>query len=75
MIFQMGHDASIIGLQEVLEHQAGEQLMLRKLLGTARMPIGRQRSARRRQGGPHHILRRLARNRHINNTQPVTLAN
>jgi hypothetical protein len=74
MVFKMGHHAAIIGFEKVLQHQAGKQLMLGKLLGTANMTIERQRSPRGRQSRPNHRLRRLARNRHTDITKQKPLA-
>jgi len=41
-VLPMGHQPSIIGLQEGLQHQAGEELMLRELLGAGAMAVGGQ---------------------------------
>ncbi len=41
VIGQVGDNASIVGLEEVLQYQAGEELMLRKHFGTVSMRIGR----------------------------------
>jgi len=68
MIGQMSHEPTIVRFEKVLQHQAGEQLMLRELLGTARMGIQWQRPPRHRQRRSYDCLRRLARNRHIHVT-------
>jgi hypothetical protein len=37
MIRQVRNDATVVGLQKVLQRQAGKELMLRELLGAARV--------------------------------------
>ena len=59
MVFKMGRQAAVVGPQEVLQHQAGEQLVLRELLGTVAVRMLRQRPPRRSQGGQHHGFRRF----------------
>lgn len=54
MVGKMPDHASIVGPVKVLQHQASEQLVLRKLLGTIRMRVERQDALGRR---PSHILR------------------
>ena len=65
MIGQMGHHTSIIRLQEVLQHQTGEQLMLGELLGAATMRVRRQRAPRHGQRRQHNLPRRFTGNSHI----------
>ena len=54
---QAGTDTPIIGLEKVFEYQAGKQLMLRELFGTAAMRVGRQRTLGDHQSGPHDSKR------------------
>ena len=74
MIDQVSHDAAVVGLQEVLQHQAGKQLMLRKLLGTVRMRVQRQHLPRCRQRRTNNRIRRITGNSHIVITHPIELA-
>ena len=64
MVLEMGRQAAVVGPQKVLQHQAGEQLVLRELLGTTAVSMLRQRPPRRRQGGQHHGFRRFTGERH-----------
>ena len=74
MIRQLRDDASIVGLEEVLQHQAGEQLMLRKLLRTVRMRVEWQHALCGHKRRPRHGLRRFAGYRHILGTHSTELA-
>lgn len=56
---QFVHPA-IVELEKVLEHQAGEQLMLTELLGTEPVRVRRQRRAGRRVGHLQHLPWRFA---------------
>ena len=56
---EMGRQAAVVGPQKVLQHQAGKQLMLRELPGTATVRILGQRPPRRRQRRQHHGFRRF----------------
>lgn len=67
---QLRHDAAIVGPQEVLQRQAGEELMLRERLGATGVRVGGKRSPRRRQCGQRHRLRRFTRQCHNCCTQP-----
>jgi hypothetical protein len=69
VVRQMGDDASIVGLQEVLQRQASEELVLRELLRTARMRVRRQREPRRRERRQNDRLRRFTRHCHASITQ------
>ena len=68
MVGQVFDDASIVGFQKVLEHQAGEELMLSKNLGAIPVCVSRQRTAGNRQRGQHHLSRRFTRRRHALST-------
>ena len=61
IVLEMGRQAAIVGPQKVLQHQAGEQLMLRELLGTVAVSILRQRPPRRSQRRQNHRLGRFTR--------------
>ena len=65
MIGQMRDDAPIVGLQEVLQHQTGEQLMLRELLRTVGMRVEWQHALSRDERRPRHRLRRFTGACHI----------
>ena len=49
-VFQDLHDAAVVGFEELLEHQAGEELVLREFLGAEAMAVGRQCVLRHRVG-------------------------
>ena len=64
VVFQVRHDAPIIGPQKVLQRQAGEQLMLGECLGTVLVGVLRQRLLRCCQRRQHYQFRRFTRRRH-----------
>ena len=74
MVRQLCNDATIIGLEEVLQHQAGEQLMLREFLGTVRVRVEWQHALCGDKRRPRHGLRRFTGYRHILGTHPTKLA-
>ena len=65
---------AVIQLQKFLEHQAGEQLMLRELLGAATMTVGRQAASSHATRHQKHPLGRLARGSHARSTHETMLA-
>jgi hypothetical protein len=49
-IAELTYHAAVIGLEKVLQYEAGEQLMLRELLRTKLVCVKWQRATSRRQG-------------------------
>ena len=49
-VFQDLHDAAVVGFEELLEHQAGEELVLREFLWAEAMAVGGQCALRHRVG-------------------------
>ena len=74
MISELCDHASIIGLPEVLQHQTGEQLMLREHLGAVAMSVEWQYALGCVERRPRHRLRRFAGACHIFDTHPSELA-
>lgn len=56
---QHGRELAIVALQELFEHQTGEQLRLRELLGTRAVAIIRQARPARPMRDEQHPPRRL----------------
>src|SRR5262249_2279799 len=66
VLLQMHDDPTVVGLEEGLEDQAGEQLRLGVLLGTKAMRVVRQGRTRHRQSVACHSSRRFAQRAHPN---------
>ena len=58
-IAQQGRQLAIVELQELFQHQAGEQLRLRELLGAESMAIIRQAQTARQMRDDEHSPRRF----------------
>ena len=64
MVDQVGDGAAIVEAEELLEHQAGQELRLSELLGAERMPMRGEGLAGGVVGDLEHPARGFAR-RHI----------
>jgi hypothetical protein len=65
----MSDHAAVVRLEEVFQHQAGEELMLRELLGTEPVRVRGERPPRGRKRRQNHRPRRLAGECHRHSTQ------
>ncbi len=71
---RMGHDSPMVRLQKVLQHETGEQLMLREHFGTIRTRVEWQHALCRQQRRPRHRRRRFTGACHKPMTHQTELA-